>query len=90
MSSTVRIVNTPDILHGKPHIEGTRVGVYELAGYITLNDVSVEHAAEEFGLDEAQVQAAVEYYDTHPELMNMIRAQKEAHQNAIARRSRAP
>lgn len=88
MSTTVHIVKTPDVLHGKPRLEGTRIGVYELGGYVTENDVSIEQAADEFDLDDAQVRAVVEYYDNHPELMETIRAQKQATEAAIKRRSR--
>ena len=28
MGTTVEIVKTPDVLHGKPRIEGTRIGVF--------------------------------------------------------------
>ncbi|PSP58026.1 DUF433 domain-containing protein [Halobacteriales archaeon QH_8_67_36] len=87
MSATVHIVKTPDVLHGKPRLEGTRIGVYELGGYVTENDVSIEQAADEFNLDDAQVRAAVKYYDDHPELMETIHAQKQATEAAIERRS---
>jgi uncharacterized protein (DUF433 family) len=62
--------------------------VYELGGYVTENDVSIEQAANEFDLDDAQVREVVEYYDNHPELMETIRAQKQSTEAAIKRRSR--
>ncbi len=63
MSTTVRIVKTPDVLHGKPRIEGTRVGVFQLGEAVRGQDWSIEEAADQFGLESPQVRAAIEYYD---------------------------
>lgn len=90
MSTTVRIVKTPDVLHGKPRIEGTRVGVFQLGVAIREQGASLEDAAAQFDLDVAQVRAAVEYYDEHPELMDYIRTRKETRRAEIAEESRAP
>ena len=90
MSTTVSIVKTPDVLHGKPRIEGTRIGVFKLGvmareqGY-SVADVLDEHPS----LDREQVEAALEYYDEHPELMKTLRAQKRARSQDIREQSRA-
>jgi uncharacterized protein (DUF433 family) len=89
MSTTVRIVKTPDVLHGKPRIDGTRVGVFHLGTLVREREWSVDDAAAEFDLDTSQVRAAVEYYDEHPELMETLRAQEEARQQAIQEQSRS-
>jgi len=89
MSSTVQIVKTADVLHGKPRIEGTRVGVLQVGELVRRREWSLETVAEELDLDAAQVRAAVEYYDGHPELMETLRAQKEARQQSVASQSRA-
>jgi len=88
MSTTVRIVKTPDVLHGKPRIEGTRVGVFQIGTLVREREWSVEDATGQFDLDVSQIQAAVEYYDEHPELMETLRAQEEARQQSIREQSR--
>jgi uncharacterized protein (DUF433 family) len=90
MSTTVRIVKTPDVLHGKPRIEGTRVGVFQIGTLVREREWSVEDAAAEFDIAVSQVRAAVEYYDEHLELMETLQAQEEARQQAIREQSRAP
>jgi uncharacterized protein (DUF433 family) len=89
MTSTPRIVNTPDVLHGKPRIEGTRVGVFQLGELVRRQEWSLEEAAEQFDLDVTQVQAAVEYYDEHPELIGTLRKRQQARHESIASESRA-
>ncbi|QLH83186.1 DUF433 domain-containing protein [Halosimplex pelagicum] len=89
MSTAVRIVKTADVLHGKPRIEGTRVGVFQIGEAVRRQDWSEGDAAEQFGLDVAQVRAAVEYYDEHPELMDTLRKQKRARRQSIRAESRA-
>lgn len=89
MSSTVQIVKTPDVLHGKPRLEGTRVGVLQVGELIRQQERSLDEIADQLDLDISQVRAAVEYYDEHPELMETLRAQKEARQQSIARQSRS-
>jgi uncharacterized protein (DUF433 family) len=88
MSTTVRIVKTPDVLHGKPRIEGTRVGVFQIGTLVREREWSVEDATGQFDLDVSQIQAAVEYYDEHPELMETLRAQEEARQQSIREQSK--
>jgi uncharacterized protein (DUF433 family) len=90
MSTTTAIVTTPDVLHGKPRIEGTRIGVFKLGVMAreqdyTIADILDEHPA----LDREQVAAALEYYDDHPELMQTLRAQKQARSQDIRDQSRA-
>jgi uncharacterized protein (DUF433 family) len=83
MSSTVQIVKTPDVLHGKPRIDGTRVGVLQVGELIREHDRSPEAVADQFDLDTAQARTAVEYYDEHPELMETLRAQRNARKRSI-------
>jgi uncharacterized protein (DUF433 family) len=89
MSRAVRIVKTPEVLHGKPRIEGTRIGVLQVGELGRRDDWSVERLTREFDLDSAQVEAALEYYEDHPELMETLRAQREANVRAIRERGRA-
>ena len=89
MSSTVQIVKTPDILHGKPRLEGTRVGVLQVGELVRQRQWSISEVADQLGLDDAQVRAATEYCDEHPELMDTLRAQKEARKRSVTQQSRA-
>ena len=78
MSTTVRIVKTPDVLHGKPRIEGTRIGVFQLGELVRQQGWSIEDAVHEFDLDHEQVRVALAYYDDHPEVIETLRAQHRA------------
>jgi len=89
MSATTRIVTTSDTLHGKPRVEGTRVGVFEIGRRVREGGDAIEAVADRFGLDRAQVEAALDYYDDHPDLMATLRAQHEAGLAALADESRA-
>jgi uncharacterized protein (DUF433 family) len=88
MSTTVRIVKTPDVLHGKPRLEGTRIGVFQIGELVRRQEWDVAEITEEFDLDTAAVNAAIEYYDDHPELMETLRAQHEAGRRSIREQSR--
>ena len=91
MSTTIRIVKTPDVLHGKPRIEGTRIGVFSIGITAREHGATVEELLDDYpDLDRAQVQAALDYYDEHPELMEYIQTQKEATKTALSEQSRAP
>jgi uncharacterized protein (DUF433 family) len=89
MSTTVRIVKTPDILHGKPRIEGTRIGIFQVGELVRRHDWSLEDVTREFDLDREQAEAALDYYEGHPELVETLRAQHEAGCRRIAQQSRA-
>lgn len=89
MSATIRIVKTPDVLHGKPRVEGTRIGVFQVGELVRREEWSIEMVTEQFDLDREQVETAVEYYDQHPELVETLRAQHEAGLRSIREQSRA-
>ena len=89
MSSTVQIVKTPDTLHGRPRLKGTRVGVLQVGELVRQRQWSISEVADQLSLDDAQVRAATEYYDEHPELMDTLRAQKEARKRSVTQQSRA-
>jgi uncharacterized protein (DUF433 family) len=88
MSTTVRIVKTSDVLHGKPRIEGTRVGIFQVGVLVRRQGWSLDEVAHEFGLDIEEAEAALDYYDEHPELVETLRAQHEAGCRRIEERSR--
>jgi uncharacterized protein (DUF433 family) len=77
-------------LHGKPRIEGTRIGVFKLGVMSGEQDYSIADVLDEHtSLDREQVEAAFEYYDEHPELLETLRAQKQARSQDIREQSRA-
>ena len=91
MSTTVRIVKTPDVLHGRPRIDGTRVGVFTLGAAVRDHGESVEDLLREYpDLDREEIEAATNYYDDHPELMDYIRTQKRLGKQDVLEQSRAP
>lgn len=67
MSATVRIVKTPDVLHGEPRVKGTRIGVFQIGELVRHQGWDVEEVTGQFDLDAAEADAAVEYYDDHPD-----------------------
>ena len=89
MSRTVRIVKTPEVLHGKPRIEGTRIGVFQIGELVRQNGWSIEDVTEQFDIDREQIQAALDYYDDHPEVIETLRAQHQAGVRSLREASRA-
>lgn len=91
MSETSAIVRTPDVLGGKPRIEGTRIGVHMIAESIREGTHTVGTTLVGYpDLSREQVEQALEYYDEHPEEMAEIREQKEATNQRLIEGSRAP
>jgi len=91
MSTTIRIVQTEDVLHGKPRIEGTRIGVFTFGVAAREHGVGVEELTDEYpNLDREQIEAALDYYDEHPELMEYIRTQKRLRKQEVIAESRTP
>ncbi len=88
MSTTVRIISTPDVLHGKPRIEGTRIGIFQIGELVRRQNWTIADVTREFDLDTEEAEAAVNYYDEHPELVEMLPAQHEAGCRTIREASR--
>lgn len=78
MSTTVDIVKTPDVLGGKPRIEGTRVGVFQVGEMVRRGEWSVAAVVGELDLTREQVDAALDYYDDHTDEMETLRARRDA------------
>ncbi len=55
-----RIEIDPDVHHGKPVIEGTRVPVHLLVGSMA-GGMTLEDVADEYGVETEDVKAALEY-----------------------------
>lgn len=76
---TVRIVTTPDVLHGQPRVEGTRIGVFMLGESVRNGDQSVEDILDGYpDLTREQVKAALAYYDAHSDVMEALQAEEDA------------
>lgn len=57
-----KIVKTEDTLHGKPRVEGTRIGARTLYDLYTLRDLTFEEIAEQYPTITAEdVETAVDY-----------------------------
>lgn len=92
MSKSIEIVKTPDVLHGKPRIEGTRIGVRMIGDMVRRSDWTVEEVTSDGhfpDLTREQVEAALSYYDDHPDEMETLRTQREATFERLRERSRA-
>ncbi|WP_368410844.1 DUF433 domain-containing protein [Halomarina pelagica] len=89
--ATARVVKTPDVLHGKPRIEGTRIGVFAIGESIRRSGQTGEGVLDGYpDLSHEQVIAALEYYDEHSEAMDILRTQREANRRRVERQPRAP
>jgi uncharacterized protein (DUF433 family) len=84
VSVTIPIVSTPDVLGGKPRIEGTRVPVHQVGHLVHEQAWSHGRVADQFGLTADEVEAALEYYADHPEEMAaLVDAAREAYDAGI-------
>lgn len=87
----VAIVKTPDVLGGKPRIEGTRMGVFLLGERVREGGQSVDDLLRSYPhLDRAEVSAALAYYDAHPEAMDVIRKGREATKRRLEEAGHVP
>jgi hypothetical protein len=59
-------------------VKGTRLGVHFLATQVVDDDYSVSDVSTQYDIPVAAVEAAVEYYHSHPELMDSIERQRES------------
>jgi excisionase family DNA binding protein len=66
----VQIVQTPDVLGGKPRIEGRRISVEHVIGHIVYRQWSFEQMREAFDLRPAEIHAALAYYHDHKEAID--------------------
>lgn len=70
--ATARIVKTPDVLGGKPRIDGTRLSVYFVREKVEGAGLDPETFAAKFDVDVADVYRALAYFHDHPEEMAEI------------------
>jgi uncharacterized protein (DUF433 family) len=55
------MVNTPDVLRGKPRIKGTRIPVSLILGYLAAGTTYDEIIKEFPDLNKAQIEACLDY-----------------------------
>jgi uncharacterized protein (DUF433 family) len=56
-----QIVSTPDVLRGKPRLQGTRIPVSLILGYLAAGRTAQEIIAELPDLNETQIAACLDY-----------------------------
>lgn len=77
MLNTVRIISSPDLLGGKPCIEGRRISVQQIVEDVVYAGWSLQQMQEAFNLRPAEVYAALSYYyDHHEEIDAQIREEE--------------
>jgi len=66
----VQIVQTPDVLGGKPRIEGRRISVEHVIGHVVYRHWPFDRMQEAFDLRPAEIHAALAYYSDHKEAVD--------------------
>lgn len=90
MSVTIPVVSTPNVLGGKPRVEGTRVGVHQIGSLIRERGWSTAAVAEAFDLTPDEIDAALTYYEANPQEMDAISTEANRFRERLADESRAP
>ena len=75
--AAARIVKTPEVLGGKPRIEGRRLGVYFVREKVEGAGLSPDTFAAKFDVDVADVYHALAYFHDHPEEMAEIERRRK-------------
>jgi uncharacterized protein (DUF433 family) len=76
-SETSRIVRDEDVMGGKPVTEDTRITVLRVHALVTERGLPPEEVAAMHDLDEADVSAALQYYEDNPEGVAEVREWRE-------------
>ncbi|TKX41350.1 DUF433 domain-containing protein [Halorubrum sp. CGM4_25_10-8A] len=90
MSVTIPVVSTPNVLGGKPRVEGTRVGVHQIGSLVREHGWSTAAVAEAFDLTPDEIDAALAYYEANPQEMDAITTEANRFRKRLADESRAP
>ena len=87
-----RIVSSDESeIHNEPHIEGSRITVWDIYGRVEERGLSPGRVAERFNLDIADVYEALAYYHNNPEEMQRVEERhKRAAEEAKRRSSMTP
>jgi uncharacterized protein (DUF433 family) len=84
------ITVTPGQLGGKPHIDGRRITVADVAFWHLEQEMPVEELVTEFDLSLAQIHAALAYYYDHREEIDRRTAQETAMIEELAAQNPSP
>lgn len=71
------ITSSPTVIDGKPRVKGTRLGVHFLATQVMEDNCSASGVSERYDIPVEAVEAAMEYYHSHPEMMDSIERQRD-------------
>lgn len=80
------IVKTPNVLGGKPRIEGRRIGVHQIVSLVVDGDLEPEEMAVRYDLELADIHRAIAYYYDNPEEIRAVqkrRREKIANANPL-------
>lgn len=69
----------------RPHIRGRRIPVAQIARRMRLNSLTIGETAEDFTLTEAEVLAALLYYEEHQSQLDAQEAEEERLFNEMKR-----
>lgn len=64
-------------IHDEPHIEGSRITVYDIRVRVEERGLSPTRIAERYNLDVADVYEALAYYHNNPEEMRAVESRHE-------------
>jgi uncharacterized protein (DUF433 family) len=76
--SSRRIVRDDAICGGNPTIEGRRLTVSRIYALVEGRNLPPEEVAQKFDLDVRDVEAALEYYEANPDVIEEIEQRQEA------------
>lgn len=70
------IVETPNVLGGKPRIEGRRIGVHQIVSLVVDGDLEPEEMAVRYDLELADIHRAIAYYYENPEAIRAVQERR--------------
>jgi uncharacterized protein (DUF433 family) len=71
------IVTSPEVLGGKPRIEGRRIGVHHVVALVVDGDLDPEEMAVRYDLELADIHRAIAYYYDHPEEIRAVQRRRQ-------------
>ncbi|EMA47694.1 hypothetical protein C448_04629 [Halococcus morrhuae DSM 1307] len=71
------IVSTPEVLGGKPRIEGRRIGVHQVVSLVVDGNLMPEEMAVRYDLELADIHRAITYYYDNPEEIRAVQKRRQ-------------
>lgn len=84
------IASDEDVLHGLPHIEGTRISVLHIYDMVIEGESDPASVADSLDIAIGDVYEALAYYYHHPEEMRHVREIQEAARENLRTRAVEP